>query len=136
MTSVPRPARTCTHPGCRDNAYRRGLCSAHYREHSARNLAALHAIRDPRERAKRYGAAWRTQRARILTRDGHACVYCGTSERLEVHHLSDTTTPRDNELVTLCYRHHRAIEAEGKRRQVGKVGRAVAQWVGHTGEAT
>lgn len=129
MTSVPRPARTCTHPGCRANASTRGLCVPHYRERSAANLALLNATRTTRERNKRYGTAWRTQRQRILNRDGNACVYCGIDQRLEVHHLVDTNRPTDAQLVTLCYRHHRAIEAEAKRGKVGKVGQAVAQWI-------
>lgn len=129
MTSVPRPARTCSHPSCRNDAATRGLCQQHYREQTARNLAALHATRNNDERRRRYGAAWRTQRARVINRDGGACTYCGTTERLEVHHLVDTDRPTDAQLVTLCYRHHRAIEAEGKRGKVGKVGQAVAQWI-------
>jgi 5-methylcytosine-specific restriction endonuclease McrA len=105
------------------------MCALHYREYSARNLAQLNAQRSQAERRRRYGSAWREQRQRILNRDGNACIYCGTSERLEVHHLTDTDNPLDAQLVTLCYRHHRAIEAEGKRRQIGKIGNAVAQWV-------
>ena len=136
MTTLKRPDKQCTHPGCRENATRRSLCPAHYREQTKRNLSALNATRDPQERARRYGAAWRTQRARILTRDGHACVYCGTSERLEVHHLTDTSTPTDAQLVTLCYRHHRAIEAEVKRGKVGKVGNAIARWIDGAAGAT
>lgn len=129
MTSVPRPARTCLHPGCRHNATDHGHCTQHHKEATTARLASLHATRSELERRNRYGAAWRTQRTRILNRDGHACVYCGTSERLEVHHLANTDRPHDDQLVTLCYRHHRAIEAEGKRGQVGKVGQTVAQWI-------
>lgn len=129
MSSVPRPTRTCTHPGCRQEAHTRGMCAAHYHAYTARNLAQLNTTRTPSERKQRYGATWRTQRARILNRDGNACTYCGTTERLEVHHLVDTNRPTDAQLVTLCYRHHRAIEAEAKRGKVGKVGQAVAQWV-------
>lgn len=135
MSSVPRPARTCTQSGCRADAHTRGLCAQHYHAYSARNLAQLNATRTPTERRHRYSAAWRTQRIRILNRDGHACVYCGTSERLEVHHLTNTDRPLDAQLVTLCYRHHRAIEAETKRGQVGKVGAAVTQWINTTGGA-
>lgn len=105
------------------------MCAAHYHAYTARNLAQLNTTRTPSERKQRYGATWRTQRARILNRDGNACTYCGTTERLEVHHLVDTNRPTDAQLVTLCYRHHRAIEAEAKRGKVGKVGQAVAQWV-------
>lgn len=135
MTSVPRPARTCSHPGCCIDAHKRGLCPTHYREHTQRNLANLHATQTPTQRKHRYGAAWQRQRKRILERDGHACVYCGTTTRLEVHHLANTDRPTDAQLVTLCNRHHRAIEAEGKRAQVGKVGRAVAQWITAAGGA-
>lgn len=93
-------------------------------------MAMLHAKRSELERRNRYGTRWQTQRKRILTRDGNACVYCGTSERLEVHHLADTDRPTDAQLVTLCYRHHRAIEADAKRGKPGKVSLAVNRWLG------
>lgn len=81
------------------------------------------------ERRRRYGTEWAKQRERVLHRDGRSCVYCGTTERLQVHHLRNSSAPADNELVTLCYRHHRAIEAEDKRGTIGKVGRSVAAWI-------
>lgn len=83
------------------------------------------------ERTRKYGHGWREQRARIIRRD-HGCVYCGSmggDHPLEVHHLTTTTRPRDAELVTLCRRHHRAVEAEQKRGQVGKVGARITQWM-------
>lgn len=133
MTTLRRPDKQCSHPGCRENATRLGLCPQHHAEHKQRRLTHLHASLSQAERRQRYGAAWQRQRARILNRDGHACVYCGTDQRLEVHHLINTSTPTDAQLVTLCYRHHRAIEAEGKRGKVGKVGAAISQWIDTTG---
>lgn len=128
MSTIRRPARRCTHKECYEDAKYRSLCEQHAKQH----LQQLHQSRSKQERRDRYGARWQRQRERILDRDGHACVYCGTNERLEVHHIDDTPRPLDAQLVTLCYRHHRAIEAEAKRGQVGKVTRAVAVWIGHT----
>jgi 5-methylcytosine-specific restriction endonuclease McrA len=59
--------------------------------------------------------AWRTQRARILSRDGHQCTYilpsgtrCEVIHPVEVHHLVAGTTKvvSDDQLVTVCRHHH------------------------------
>jgi 5-methylcytosine-specific restriction endonuclease McrA len=47
---------------------------------------------------------WRTKRSLALTRDGNACVICGISTHLNVHHLSYHQIPNEpiEELATLC----------------------------------
>lgn len=130
MTSIRRPAKRCNHPSCQADATRDGKCADHAHAAQRERFHTMHTKRTPTERRRRYGTEWAKQRERVLYRDGRTCVYCGTSKRLEVHHLADTDTPADRELVTLCYRHHRAIEAEAKRGEVGKVGNAVRVWLG------
>lgn len=49
-------------------------------------------------------------RNRILNRDGHRCVQCGASERLEVDHIDNTRDEfydQDENLQTLCSDCHR-----------------------------
>lgn len=49
-------------------------------------------------------------RRRILSRDGHQCVQCGSAERLEVDHILNVAQGgRDNldNLQTLCAACHR-----------------------------
>ena len=59
--------------------------------------------------------AWRTQRERILARDGFRCtailptgLRCGVTHPLEIHHLQagiDKVVP-DHQLTTVCPQHH------------------------------
>lgn len=45
------------------------------------------------------------QRKKALERDGHKCVKCGSTERLEVHHIkhrAEGGTDELHNLVTLC----------------------------------
>jgi 5-methylcytosine-specific restriction endonuclease McrA len=63
-------------------------------------------------------AAWQRTRAAVRRRDGNACVVCGATERLSVHHIlaaraggGDTM---DN-LVTLCRADHNAAETQLRR---------------------
>ena len=58
--------------------------------------------------------AWRTQRRRILDRDGHRCTYvtdagrCPATTLLEVHHVFrgvELNVP-DHQLVTRCRKHN------------------------------
>lgn len=55
---------------------------------------------------------WRRIRAGVLNRDGRRCRYCGTRERLTVHHVTPrpqgTHDPRN--LVTLCASCHDTVE--------------------------
>jgi hypothetical protein len=60
--------------------------------------------------------AWRTQRARILKRDGHRCTHIENGQRcpvraparLEAHHLNPGhgLDAPDHELATVCSRHN------------------------------
>jgi 5-methylcytosine-specific restriction endonuclease McrA len=58
---------------------------------------------------------WRKTRARILARDGHRCTAhvrpgqrCEATTLLEIHHLTggNVLSVPDDELLTLCRRHH------------------------------
>jgi 5-methylcytosine-specific restriction endonuclease McrA len=52
---------------------------------------------------------WKRTRARILSRDGHACRGCG-APATEVHHLVQGMED-DAHLVSLCHACHAAITA-------------------------
>lgn len=54
---------------------------------------------------------WKKIRQIVLTRDGFVCQVCGTSESLEIHHMSyeNIYHEEDNnyeDLITLCKYHH------------------------------
>jgi hypothetical protein len=62
-----------------------------------------------------YASWFREMRPVILERDGHACVACGRTERLTIHHVDHA--PKHNEvhnLITLCSTchmiHHKSHE--------------------------
>jgi len=132
VTSLGRPSKQCIHPGCRTTTIPgNSRCQMHLAAQQAASNTRLHESQTSRERTKKYGAGWKTQRLRIIKRD-RGCAYCGSdggAYPLDVHHLTNSARPRDNELVTLCRSHHRAIEAEKRRGQVGKVGTRITQWM-------
>jgi 5-methylcytosine-specific restriction endonuclease McrA len=132
VTGIPRPSRACAHPGCRTNVVPgNARCQMHLAQQQAEGLQRLHQSQTTEQRTAKYGAGWKAQRARIIRRDG-GCAYCGgqgDGSPLEVHHLTESRRPMDRELVTLCRRHHRALEAEIKRGTRGKVGTRVAAWM-------
>ncbi|MGZ4172657.1 MAG: HNH endonuclease [Solirubrobacteraceae bacterium] len=55
-------------------------------------------------------------RQAVLERDGHRCTKCGSTDRLQVHHI---VSARDGgpvtleNLVTLCHDHHVKAEKRG-----------------------
>lgn len=60
---------------------------------------------------------WRTKRNSILARDGFKCTCCGSSDSLQVHHLTYARLGRENpsDLTTLCVDcHSNTHEADGK----------------------
>lgn len=66
-----------------------------------------------------YGPNWQVQRAFAIVRDGGACVDCGATDPLHVHHIRalrefdgdwQTANQLDN-LVTVCPTHH--VERHG-----------------------
>ena len=55
-------------------------------------------------------------REAVFARDGHACVFCGATESLDAHHITDRSlmpnggyTPANG--ITLCPEHHLDAEA-------------------------
>lgn len=55
-------------------------------------------------------AKWKTKRSRILARDNHRCVLCGSTSNLHVHHRSYKRLyeEQDSDLTTLCSTCHTA----------------------------
>jgi 5-methylcytosine-specific restriction endonuclease McrA len=61
---------------------------------------------------------WKRIRAAVRLRDANACVVCGRSDRLSVHHVVPARLggddPMDN-VVTVCVLHHRQADAQLQR---------------------
>lgn len=59
---------------------------------------------------------WPTIRRKILDRDGYLCRIChsdGGGNPLEVHHIDySRANNKDENLVTLCRDHHKAVHME------------------------
>jgi hypothetical protein len=56
---------------------------------------------------------WIKKRNKIVSRDGHKCRLCSSTDNLQVHHLSYVGEPwdaPDDQLRTLCYDCHRLVE--------------------------
>jgi 5-methylcytosine-specific restriction endonuclease McrA len=64
---------------------------------------------------------WKKTRATVKARDG-ACVACGSTADLEVHHLTPARAADDpfdvDDLVTLCRRCH--AQADAARRRISR----------------
>lgn len=131
MTGIPRPMRRCNQPLCKQPATHGARCEAHHTQQRQRDTKRLHTTQTRETRRLKYGKGWNQQRQRIIKRDG-GCVYCGTTENLEIHHIDNTPTRNltaDTNCITLCRRHHRAIEAETKRNKPGKLTNRINQWM-------
>lgn len=67
--------------------------------------------------AKLFDPRWIAKRNRIAMRDGHACRLCLAEHgRRDVHHIRYTGEPweaPDEDLMTLCERCHKFVEARG-----------------------
>lgn len=131
MSGIPRPSKRCNQPLCRADATHGARCATHHTQQRQRDTHRLNTTQDKTTRKLKYGKGWNAQRQRILKRDG-SCVYCGTTESLEIHHIDNTPTrnlTHDSNCITLCRRHHRAVEAETKRGKPGKVTARINQWM-------
>jgi 5-methylcytosine-specific restriction endonuclease McrA len=52
-------------------------------------------------------AGWRKLRQQVIDRDGGRCVVCGSTERLEVHHVTGDSRDNDPSLLeTRCSKHN------------------------------
>ena len=56
---------------------------------------------------------WKELRLEILFRDGNRCRYCGSNEKLEVHHLHYRNFKREKheDLITVCALCHKEIHS-------------------------
>lgn len=104
-----RPLRPCLHPGC--PALSTGpRCPAH-------TVAYKHAYEHDRgsPASRGYDRRWQKLRAAHLARQP-ACVACGSTDRLEVHHIVPVAEGGGmldaRNLETRCLRCHSRVTAE------------------------
>ena len=71
--------------------------------------------------AKGTTAAWRKAREAALRRDGHRCVVCGSTEKLQVHHIDGRGVGADEHPLELlevrCLKHHHEATAQLARQR-------------------
>jgi len=99
--------RLCTRceQGCPAGDLKQGRCADCRREHEReRNVS------NPRRRVRNL-SKWQRTRELVKRRDGFACVDCGATKQLEIHHkikLRFVANPYEMEnLETLCISCHR-----------------------------
>jgi hypothetical protein len=70
------------------------------------------------------GPAWKAKREEKLRQVGRRCECCGSSNRLEVHHLTYVRLFHEdlNDLMVLCFYHHMAAEECASNGEVRKKG--------------
>jgi 5-methylcytosine-specific restriction endonuclease McrA len=99
--------RLCTRceQGFQAGDLKQGRCADCRREHERERNAS-----NPRRRVRNL-AKWQRTRELVKRRDGFACVGCGATEPLEIHHkikLRFVANPYDlSNLETLCLSCHR-----------------------------
>lgn len=98
--------------------------------------------KDPGDYARRIRSTvrWHRAKQRVLERDDHRCTYgtyevddkrgvfggerCAARKRLDVHHVipleDDGEAYADENLRTLCTRHHGVVQADYERRKHGE----------------
>lgn len=123
----------CSAVGCRQNRYRYrfGLvpdryeeadrCEEHYFQQFVQREADPIPVTVVRVRGRRKARATKREgnpkwRQAVLERDGHACVDCGSTERLHAHHLTyvSMAPEKQHDLdngVTVCVWCHAARHA-------------------------
>jgi 5-methylcytosine-specific restriction endonuclease McrA len=70
----------------------------------------MRSIRQRKSRLRLNPDSYRRLRTDVLERDGWKCQNCGTSERLQVHHIRSRSALGDDaaeNLITLCADCHR-----------------------------
>lgn len=118
--------RLCVEPGCSEVIAKGSRCASHGAAHKARRARQLAGINSPEYKRKRRlardgGSGHRGQvaRRRILDRDGHQCVICGSAGPLEVDHIVPVAlggSNDDSNKRTLCKPCHKAHGATGRRK--------------------
>jgi RNA-directed DNA polymerase len=79
-----------------------------------------------------YGEEWTVKREEIRRRDGNRCTLCGSTERVEVHHIRKHKGNREHNLtkmIALCASCHRAA-----RNPQSETSREIARYYLGTGE--
>lgn len=86
-----------------------------------------------RDRKNRYGKRLPGGvRDRVRRRDGNSCRYCGTGNRLQIHHIeyrSQGGADTALNLITLCDNHHALVHSHKRRWQPVLRGVIWAQYV-------
>jgi 5-methylcytosine-specific restriction endonuclease McrA len=70
----------------------------------------MKSVRQRKTRLRLNSDSYRKLRTDVLERDGWRCQNCGTSERLQVHHIRSRSALGDDaaeNLITLCADCHR-----------------------------
>jgi 5-methylcytosine-specific restriction endonuclease McrA len=106
MSSLPRPSKQCTHPGCRASITSGSRCM----DHTRAPWTGSRTANDPAAHRARYGPQYQRRREFVVRRDCYSCVVCGAPQKLQVHHLD--ASGRLEALVTLCVSCHRKAEAD------------------------
>lgn len=68
-------------------------------------------------------ATWKKKRQERLSIDNHACVWCGATKNLQVHHLTYSRLGNEDvekDLCTLCFGCHKKIEAWKRAQRRGR----------------
>lgn len=80
-------------------------------------------------------ARWQRARAAARSRDGSRCRRCGSTERLQVHHvvsLANGGAKYDpSNLITVCARCHQWVEGAPQRRRASLSHRQLTTWEKH-----
>lgn len=89
------------------------MYTAHLKKCSGSNHRNWRGGLTPAHKKRMATAVWRKVVKQVKTRDGEACRKCGSTKRLNVHHIVPWRYTHDDgtfNLITLCASHHRALE--------------------------
>jgi hypothetical protein len=113
MSGIPRPSRTCAHPGCRTNVVPgNARCQMHLAQQQAQRFMTPAKRANPKVY---HSKEYHRERAAVMRDRGHCHLsHLGDCNGTLHYHSTRPPSHARNDCAVLCQRHHMRLEQQGK----------------------